>query len=118
VPINANSINAADRDRLAKLLGLLGSNHAGERDSAGLAAHRLVQQRGVTWRDVLSQPSAVQRLPAVTWRQVAARCLEHRHLLSNWERDFLGSLISRQQISIKQHLILNKIAKSVIGEFS
>jgi hypothetical protein len=31
----------ADRERLAKLLGMLGSEHAGERDNAALAIERL-----------------------------------------------------------------------------
>ncbi len=33
----------SDRQRLAKLF------HAGERDAAGLAAHRLVQSHNATW---------------------------------------------------------------------
>jgi hypothetical protein len=40
----------ASRAKLAKLLGLLGSAHAGERDAAGLAANRLISQAGLSWR--------------------------------------------------------------------
>jgi hypothetical protein len=42
-----------DRERLARLLGMLGSDHLGERDNAARAAHRLVQQHGITWFDVV-----------------------------------------------------------------
>jgi hypothetical protein len=45
-------------DRLAKLLGMLGSVHAGERAVAGLKAHELVRAHGLTWHDVL-RPSAL-----------------------------------------------------------
>lgn len=52
--MSANSqLSSADRTKLAKLLGLLGSAHAGERDAAGLAAERLVRGAGLTWRQVL-----------------------------------------------------------------
>jgi hypothetical protein len=45
-----------DRERLAKLLGMLGSDHPGERDAAGLAAHRLVKASGLTWSSIVCIP--------------------------------------------------------------
>jgi hypothetical protein len=45
-----------ERERLAKLFGMLGSAHEGERDAAGLAAHRLVTASGVTWASVVCIP--------------------------------------------------------------
>jgi hypothetical protein len=47
---------AASRTRLAKLLALLGSDHAGERDAAEQAANRLVLKSGLTWEQVLDAP--------------------------------------------------------------
>ena len=49
-----SALAEADRTRLAQMLGLLGSDHAGERDAAGLAAHRLIRQRGLTWLDIIA----------------------------------------------------------------
>ena len=43
------ALTEAARDRLSKLLGMLGSDHAGERDNAGVAANRLVRDAGLTW---------------------------------------------------------------------
>ena len=43
-----------DRDKLAKLLGLLSSEHAGERASAGAIADRLVREAGLTWSAVVA----------------------------------------------------------------
>ena len=41
------------REKLAKVLALLGSSHAGERDAAALAANGIVKAAGVTWEDVI-----------------------------------------------------------------
>jgi len=43
-----------DLVRLVRILGMLGSDHAGERASAALAAHRLVKGTGGSWWQLLS----------------------------------------------------------------
>lgn len=43
-----------DLVRLARILGMLGSDHPGERASAALAAHRLVKGAGASWWELLS----------------------------------------------------------------
>jgi hypothetical protein len=40
-------------DKFIKLLGMLSSEHAGERANAIAAAERLRKQHGVTWRDIV-----------------------------------------------------------------
>jgi hypothetical protein len=49
-----------DRERLIKLLGLLGSDHNGEIASAGRMADALIRDAGVTGADVIA-PDAVQQ---------------------------------------------------------
>lgn len=49
-----------DRQRLIKLLGLLGSGHDGETAAAGRMADALIRDAGVTWADVIA-PETVQR---------------------------------------------------------
>ena len=49
-----------DRERLIKLLGLLGSDHNGEIAAAGRMADALIRDAGVTWADVVA-PETVQR---------------------------------------------------------
>lgn len=44
----------SDLLRLARILGMLGSDHAGERASAALAAHRLIRRAGADWWTLLS----------------------------------------------------------------
>lgn len=109
------ALAAADRTRLAQMLGLLGSELAGERDAAGLAAHRLIRRCGLTWYDVLS-PS----LPPPThdpaadpmrgnWRAMTTACSRYPHLLDRWEVGFLVGLPRFPRLSAKQHLILIRI---------
>jgi hypothetical protein len=70
------ALSNPDRERLAKLLGLLGSDHQGERDAAGLAAHRLVVERGLVWADVVCLPQTYNAKPRsviillILWRVV------------------------------------------------
>ena len=105
----------ADRSRLAQMLGLLGSDHAGERDAAGLAAHRLIQQRGLTWHEVLAPSlSPPDHEPAADplrgdWRAMAAACTRFPHLIDRWEWKFLSGLHGFPRLSAKQQAILVRI---------
>lgn len=44
-----------DRDRLIKLLGLLGSDHEGERGNAARMASDLLRGAGLTWAEVIAK---------------------------------------------------------------
>lgn len=41
------------RDKLLRILALLGSDHDGERAAAALAANRLLQSQGLTWAELI-----------------------------------------------------------------
>ena len=47
-----------DRARLAAILGMLGSAHAGERAAAALHAERFRKQHGLTWGEMLAAQPA------------------------------------------------------------
>ena len=96
----------SNRERLAKLLALFGSNHAGERDAAGLAAHRLLQARGLTWQDVFqprsrsaarraAQPEQARNRTRQQWQELADECLHHPDALEQWEVSFLRDIMDR-----------------------
>jgi hypothetical protein len=110
-----SALAEADRTKLAQMLGLLGSDHAGERDAAGLAAHRLMQRRGLSWFDVLtpSLPLADHDPCADPlrgdWRAMAVACTRFPHLLDKWEWQFLGGLHRFPRLSRKQRTILTRI---------
>ena len=51
---------ALDRDKLAKMLGMLGSRHDGEVAAAGRSAHILLKDARTTWTEVLTQPDGAE----------------------------------------------------------
>jgi len=112
-----SALPQADRTKLVKLLALLGSDHPGERDAAGLAAHRLLQKRGLSWEDALTPQPAERRLPEhTTWRATCARLMENPRALRPWERTFVADLPNFPRISVKQRYVLNEIAQRVLGD--
>lgn len=117
-----NAIDPTTRLMLAKLLGMLGSDHPGERDNAGRAAHRLVVQAGSTWSDVLAAGVAAKAArtppppPQAPWRRTVAQCLQQPGSLRAWERSFLRSLQGFPRLSPKQSGVLREIADRVLAK--
>ena len=72
-----------DGERLAKILGMLGSSHDGERAAAAGLADRLVRDLGLTWADVVAGKLA-------PFAADLAFALEHVEALTRWEREFLA----------------------------
>ena len=81
-----------DRDRLAKLLGMLGSDHDGEVVSAGRHADALVRRAGLTWADVVSDRQRALYDRSFSSVEEISFCLRNRDGLSQWEIQFLLSL--------------------------
>jgi hypothetical protein len=107
-----SALAISDRERLARLLGMLGSDHQGERDNAARAAHRLVQQHGITWFDVVVPPPDTDGADPHSgdWRRTAAACSRYPHLLNRWEAEFIWGLSRFPRLSGKQRATLLKIA--------
>jgi hypothetical protein len=55
-----------DRRRLARILGMLGSEHAGERASAALQAEAFRKRHAMTWGEMLARP-AVEVVVEPVW---------------------------------------------------
>jgi hypothetical protein len=108
-----SALAASDRERLARLLGMLGSDHHGERDNAARAAHRLVQQHGITWFDVVTHPppDTDHDTDPISgdWRRTAATCGRYPLLLNRWEAEFLAGLLRFPRLTCKQRAALVKI---------
>jgi len=108
------ALPAASRSKLAKLLGMLGSDHGGERDAAALAVARLVKAAGLTWAQILA-PVPVKREPLFsTWRATCAELAKRPGDLRAWERKFVADLPAFPRISTKQRYILGEIAERVL----
>jgi hypothetical protein len=121
-------LSPKEKLRLAKLLGMLGSDHSGERDAAGMAAHRLVKVAGLTWDEVVNPPQVGWRRPEpepdpepdpfswasyVSWRKTVSRLLDQRDLLTEWEIGFLNSIWQRSRLTERQSACLNDIVERV-----
>lgn len=109
------SLSPGDLNKLARVLGLLGSSHAGERDAAALAADRLVRGRGLEWSQLLA-PKPAAPLPPPASGNVEADlrvCRTYAGLLNDWERGFLRGLKPGRMLSEKQQRILSGMARKV-----
>jgi hypothetical protein len=106
------SLTAAEYARLIAVLGMLGSEHAGERAAAGLHASRLLRERGLGWGDVIVAATVGG---TDTWRQQAKEAAQFAGLLTPWERDFLRKLMGFPTISGKQHGVPQQIIAKVHG---
>jgi hypothetical protein len=93
-----------EANRFSKILGLLGSDHDGERAAAALKATEFLRARSLGWFDVgemLKHPPAVVRPDRPTSHRASAS-EPHRHRVyllqqcgyswSDWERGFLASV--------------------------
>jgi hypothetical protein len=109
-------LTPTERKRLADLLGRLGSDHPGERDNAGVMAHRLIKTRGLTWPEILDPAPPVERsLPEVgTWQSTFLELQKRSGSLRTWERKFVADLLKFQRISTKQRYVLSEIAERVL----
>ena len=105
-------LESEDRERLVKLLGMLGSSFAGERDAAGLAAMRFLRERGLDWGDVILPHLATQRGSAQTDTAVET-CIRALDRLTPWERKFVISLRGFRRLSPKQAAMVRDIARKV-----
>jgi hypothetical protein len=84
-------------ERLAKLCGMLGSNHDGERAAAGLKADQLVRNLGLTWADVISGATTNWRMCASSqtdWHRMAAYCHRYRAALNPRDRAFVETMLT------------------------
>lgn len=101
-----------DRDRLARVLGMLGSAHDGEALAAARQAERLRAEAGLTWNEiVIPRPAAPPQARQVKSVTDAIRfVLQHGDLLTAWERDFVRSIATQSYpVSPKQIAVLERL---------
>ncbi len=105
-------LSAADADKLAKILGMLGSDHPGERDAAAIKAAAFVRSREVTWPDIIRPGPPPRWQPVSNTRDLALQCAKFPAVLTVWECQFLAEIASLPRPpSAKQLSILRKIAE-------
>jgi len=98
------------RDRLVKLLGLLGSHHMAERATAGRMAHELLRSLKLTWDDVLINEPEPIRVDD-DWEPLAEE-VARSPIATRWEREFAANLLDRwaerRNISPRQRDVLER----------
>lgn len=110
-----SALAEADRARLTRLLGMLGSDFDGEVAIAGRLADKLVRSARLTWGDIIAPAlPPPDRDPAAdplrgNWHAMAAACTRFPHLLDKWEWQFLSGLHRFPRLSAKQRAILIRI---------
>lgn len=114
--LEPQELSAPARQRLARLLGMLGSAHDGEVLNAARLADRLVRDHGTTWHDVVRPPTLPAPPddgdPLLRFPSCAAACafvLRRRELLTAWERAFVPSLATYRTLSAKQAAVLRRL---------
>src|SRR6476661_6605212 len=102
-------LSAHDADRLTKLLGLLSSEHAGERAAAGAKANEILRKNKMLWAEVMAPLNG--RSPQIrprpksehfTTDQRIDACLARPNDLTAWESKFLRSIKEQWRLSEKQ----------------
>ena len=94
------TLNPQAANRLSKILGLLGSEHSGERDAAAQAAHKIVRGAGLTWADIIhaprnSDPPRIRawRADEPDWKRMAHFCHARQWSLSEKDRRFVRTMV-------------------------
>jgi hypothetical protein len=110
---------ALDRDRLAAILGMLGSDHDGEILAAARQAERPRRGAGLTWREILalapSLPEPRRDLVVESVDDAIDLCRARAQSLTAWELNFIDTLDrQRSAPSPKQIAVLDVIVQKVI----
>jgi hypothetical protein len=89
-------------DRLAKICGLFGSSHDGERAAAAAKADQLIRSCGLSWFDVITVRSANLQIEGDTVDDLIAFAIDREDLLTAWEFGFVHGISGRQLLTNKQ----------------
>jgi hypothetical protein len=105
-------LNQNNAERLCKILGMLGSDHAGEVADAGRAAHRLLSDCSVSWQQVIRAvaptqiPESNQQSGNVTdWLRMARYCNSRCWLLTAVEQRFVRQMLEQRRHHLKSKRI-------------
>ena len=107
-----NALAPAALGKLARICGMLGSEHDGERAAAALQADRLVRGAGTTWEALLAPSVAAPRQSEARRPRVFSPgelLANYGPALTPWERCFLATLVKHSGWSKKQRAVLDDI---------
>jgi len=105
------SLHQSDLQKLAKLLGMIGSSSDGEALNAARKAHALIAEKGATWFDAFGVAETAA-LPSAHQEQ-ARNLLKYKIHLTAFERTFLIGIMGHATLSEKQGAIFENISRKV-----
>lgn len=116
------ALAAPTREKLIKVMSLLGSDQLGERAAAALAADRLIRSAGIGWSDLIAPPPARREAPGHGHQdhdddagEDALRFLAGIVLVAPWPARFLADIRllrrSGRGLSVRQREKLIEIAR-------
>lgn len=119
----AAAVDPALRHRLARLLGMLGSEYDSEALNAARLADRLVRSSGLSWSEVLSLPAPDPRSDDDAfadwpggWRGACAFVLR-QGTLNEFERTFCTKITGYVgEASPKQQAVLRRLLDRAVAE--
>ena len=113
----AASLTPAERTKLVGILARLGSDFDGERAAAALLANRMVKAKGLSWADLIGEPSK-DRIdepspgPSMGWVADLAFCRRHIGSLSGKDGEFIISLGGGRKIpTVRQRSWLSDVCE-------
>jgi hypothetical protein len=110
--MRAAILDPQSADRLAKLLGMIGSHHDGEVLAAARKADQCIRQLGLTWGDVIQVTT--DGSSSGDWQHMARACRAQAHRPSAREFDFINNIaMARFEPSPKQAAWLRSIYERV-----
>ena len=111
-----------DRDKLIKVLRMLGSDHDGEVAAAARRAHHILKIHALDWDDLIVQGGShtakkKYEPPENDEAAMIRRCAERPHCMTAWEREFVasisGSIIEWGRLTFKQRIMLDRIVNKM-----
>ena len=118
-----SALSDAAREKLIAIIGMLGSDHAGERASAGLKADRIVREAGLTWRELLTPSPVEPPGSGALYRWHEPEGVEEQldvadrftAFLNDWECEFLVGMRDRATYTPKQEAKLQRLIDYIRG---
>ena len=109
-----SNLSSADLSTVAKLLGLIGSNHDAEALAAARKAHALVRGKGATWPIVLGLDAEQPTTPEPEHLAVARDLLGRgKGICTDWEMRFLRGVLAFKTLTHQQQQSLDGIRAKV-----
>jgi hypothetical protein len=110
-----NALKTRAARKLARICGMFGSEHSGERAAAAALADKIVREHGLDWFQVITATRHYEPLPDSEAEELVRFALDGAEYLNEWERNFLLNIRGRAHLTEKQWDTLQSITRKARG---